>query len=111
MHAEVIEVGAHQPARREDDIETIVQPLYVATDRALTQSAGSPADDLRQIGMVESCDRNTATASNVSRAPRRMKLVPGLDEAGLQREQQVRPTLRIQWQAGVERAGLDGAGQ
>src|SRR3978361_1603440 len=112
MHTEMIQVCAHETAGSKDNVEALVEPLYIATHRAFTEARGSLADDLRQIGVIKRGDRNSALAGGVSPAtPPVMNLCAGLNRTGLEREQQIGPTLRIQGQTVVERAGHGKAAQ
>ncbi len=104
--SDAVEKLAHQPARREYNVEAFIQPAQVATQDALRERAAEAArENLWQMGVIERDYGNTPSARDVQRSPRRLEGVAGLDEARLQGAQQTDPAARIQREPVVEGAG------
>jgi hypothetical protein len=105
-YSQVLQVRTHQAAGREHHVEALVQPAHVAADRRFREDAAeAPADDLRQVRVVERRERDAAAPRHLPGAPRGMKRVPGLEQRRLQRLEQAHPAARINRQVVVEGAG------
>ena len=70
-YAHVVQKLAHQAARREYNIEALIQPTQIAAQGALRQlTAEAPAENLRQIGVIERRYRNAAPSREAPARPR-----------------------------------------
>src|SRR5215207_5140615 len=105
MHTEAAEIAAHEPARRENHIESLVEPAHVTADGTLARAADAPTDNLRKVRMVEGRERNTATLRHTGRTPRGVKCIADFDQIRLELIEQLRPATRVERKAVIESAG------